>query len=399
MFAQPRRAVVFRTWSALRAPVLTVAALLTAAAPLAAQFTPVEAELARFDAEVAAEVAEDATGAVSVAVFRGREVLWEKGWGWADIENRVQADARTIGRTGSISKTFTAALMMRLVDQEIIGLDDPVADHLPEIERLADPPAGAEPITFRMLASHTAGLDREPELDDAASGVIYRWGEKILQSIPRTGFRTPPGTEYAYSNIGVGMLGLALSRAAGAPFMELMETLVFRPLGLESTTFVVDAPDMLVRMSVGYSRDRETGSVSARRATLEHRGRGYKVPNGGVYSTVGDLAAFAAALMGEDPVAFLSEESQRRMLTPQAPAEEYGLGLQLFEVDGQAVAGHGGSVAGYNARLVFDPQTKLGVAMLRTTSYDPPVTELLGELVRSAAPDAAANGESRNPSS
>jgi CubicO group peptidase (beta-lactamase class C family) len=362
--------------------VVLPASFAAAAAPLEAQFTPFQEALARFDARVAAAVADDGAGAVSVAVFRGSEVLWEKGWGWADIENGVPAEARTIGRTGSISKTFTAVLMMQLAERGLIDLDEPVANHFPEIAGLVDVPPEGPPITFRMLASHTAGLVREPDLQDAASGAIHRWEEKVLESIAHTGFQTPPGTEYAYSNIGYGMLGLALSRAAGQPFMELMETLIFRPLAMESTTFVVDTPDLIGRMSVGYSRNSRTGEVSAEQATREHFGRGYKVPNGGVYSTVGDMAAFAAALMGAGPVRILSDESRRAMLTAQAPAEGYGLGLQLYDVDGHPVAGHGGSVAGYNASLVFDPETGMGAAMLRTTGYNPPVAGLLAELVR-----------------
>lgn len=351
-----------------------------------AQFTEFEATIARFDADVSARVAENAGGAVSVAVFDGADVIWIKGWGWADIENRVAANAETIGRTGSISKSFTAVLMLQLVERGVIGLDEPVSQYFPEIENLANPPAGARPrlITFRMLASHTAGLVREPDLEDAASGAIYRWEEKILESIPHTGFNTPPMTEYSYSNIGFGMLGLAISRAAGVPFMDLMAELIFEPLGLTSTTFILDSPDLYSRLSVGYSRDRRTGEISAEQATREHFGRGYKVPNGGVYSTVGDLAVFAAAMMGETPVQVLSGNSRHEMMTPQAPAEEYGLGFFIRSVDGVTIVGHGGSVAGYNAYLGFDPESKLGVAMLRTTSYNPPMAELLRALVSAA---------------
>lgn len=347
-----------------------------------AQFTPFEAAVARFDAEVSAGVAEDAAGAVSVAVFSGDQVIWSKGWGWADIDRRRAATAETIGRTGSISKSFTAVLMMQLVERGLIELDEPVANHLPELEELAGRPEDAPPITFRMLASHTAGLEREPELEGAASGSIYRWQEKILASIPTTRFESMPGTGYSYSNIGFGTLGLALERAAGVSFMELMETLVFGPLGMESSTFILDSPELYRRMSVGYSRSRDTGEVSAERATMEHFGRGYKVPNGGIYSTVGDLARFAAAIMGRGEVQILSEESRREMITPQAPAEGYGLGFSIDDEEGVTVVGHGGSVAGYNASLAFDPGSGLGVAMLRTTSYDPPVRELLVDLVR-----------------
>lgn len=363
---------------------LTLAAAFWAASPAStlAQFTPFEAAVARFDAEVAAGVAEDGAGAVSVAVFSGDEIVWSKGWGWADIERRQAATAETIGRTGSISKSFTAVLMMQLVERGLVDLDEPVANHLPAVEDFAARPDDAPPVTFRMLASHTAGLEREPDLEDAAAGSIYLWQEKILASIPTTGFESMPGTEYSYSNIGFGTLGLALERAAGVPFMELMETLVFGPLGMESSTFILDSPDLYRRMSVGYSRSRDTGEVSAERATMEHFGRGYKVPNGGIYSTVGDLARFAAAVMGRGEVQILSEDSRREMLTPQAPAEGYGLGFSIDDEDGVTVMGHGGSVAGYNAGLAFDPGSGLGVAMLRTTTYDPPVQELLVELVR-----------------
>jgi len=367
----------------LRASLLVLAAVLSSALPSSAQFTPAEAAIARFDAEVAAAVAEDAGGVVSVAVFRGDEVVWSKGWGWADIENLESGEAGTIGRTGSISKTFTAMVLMQLVERGIVDLDGSVAEHLPEIMQLRDPPVDPATITFRQLASHTAGLQREPDLRGAASGPIQGWKDKILASIAETGFLTPPETEYSYSNIGYGMLGLALERASGTDFMELMETLLFRPLGLEDSFFILEEPDHIRRMSVGYSRSGD-GTISAERATRDHFGRGYKVPNGGVYSTVHDLARFASAMMGTSDIQVLSAESRAEIVTPQAPAEGYGIGLQINDRGGARTAGHGGSVAGYNANLVFDPVSGWGVAMLRTTSYTPPTRGLLLEILDAA---------------
>ena len=87
--------------------------------------------------------------------------------------------------------------------------------------------------------------------------------------------------------------------------------------------------------------------------------------------------------MGEGDVQILSEESRSEMLKPQAPATTYGLGLFLYDSDGSPLlVGHSGSVAGYNAYFAFDPQTKLGVSMFRTTSYNPPVADLLRQLTR-----------------
>jgi CubicO group peptidase (beta-lactamase class C family) len=358
-------------------------AVLTTALACPAQFTEFEQAIADFDVEVATGVAEDAAGCVSVAVFIGDEVIWSNGYGWADIENRVAATAETIGRIGSISKSFTAVAMVQLAERGILQLDDPVSDYFTEISGLANPPAGAAPITFRMLASHTAGLIREPRLPGAASGSIYHWEDKILESIPHTSFGSLPGTAYAYSNIGFGMLGLASSRAADVPFMDLVTDQIFKPLGMTSSTFILTTPELWARMSVGYNRNRRTGEVSAEAATRDHFGRGYKVPNGGIYSTVGDLAKFAAAMMGENTVQILSAESRKKVLTLQDPAPGYGLGFSIREGNGVKIVGHGGSVAGYNADLSFELNSRIGVAMLRTTGFSPQTGQLLRKLVAS----------------
>lgn len=364
---------------------LFVLIILLTAGPAPAQFTPFEAAIAKFDAEVAAGVAADAAGCVTVAVFIGDKVIWSKGYGWADIEKRIAATPDTIGRIGSITKSFTAVTLMQIAERGILEIDEPVAKYFAEIKGLANPPPNLRPITFRMLASHTAGLIREPQLPGAATGSIYRWEDKILESIPKTSYGTPPMTEYSYSNIGFGILGLAVSRAAKVPFMELVTEQILKPLGMSSSTFILNRPELWARMSVGYTRDRETGKVSAEAATKEHFGRGYKVPNGGLYSTVGDLARFAAVMMGESSVQILSADSRGKMLTPQLPAKTYGLGFTLRESPGLKIAGHGGSVAGYNADLTFEMNSKIGIAVLRTTTFNPPTARLLEQLAATVA--------------
>ena len=344
-----------------------------------AQFTAFEAAIADFDAEVARGVARDSTGFVSAAVFVGNKIIWTKGYGWADIEREISATSETIGRIGSISKSFTAVAMMQLVERGIIKLEDPVEKYFPEIKGLADTIGVTKKVTFRMLASHTAGLIREPNLPGAASGPIYLWEEKVLASIPTTYFYTQPASRYQYSNIGFGILGLACSRAAKIPFMELVTEQIFKPLGMTSSTFIVNTPDMLERLAVGYVKDRQ-GRVNSEAATREHFGRGYKVPNGGIYSTVGDLAKFAAVMMSETTVKIISPESRNEMFTLQPPADGYGLGFMIDEQNGIKTIYHGGSVTGYNADLRFEMNTKIGVAVLRTTTYNPPSARLLQQL-------------------
>ncbi len=327
--------------------------------------TPVSQDaIAAFRERLRSDVAADAIGGITAAVVFGADVVWAEGFGWADRDGQVPAAAETIYRIGSISKTFTAVVLAQLVDRKIVALDAPVEKYLPEVRDFANPRLLSRPVTFRHLASHTAGLIREPKLPGAASGPIAEWEAKVLAAIPTTAFETRPGTRYAYSNIGYGVLGLALSRAARTPFMELVEEGIFAPLGMTSSTFVI-SERLQPLLSVGYANSAR--GIDAETPAREHLGRGYKVPNGGIYSTVGDLARFVGALSGGGP-AVMSETMRVAMLTRQTPMDgaAYGFGLQLSSAEGAAsIAGHGGSVAGYTAYLAFDPDSKVGVILLR----------------------------------
>ncbi|MGB1656905.1 MAG: serine hydrolase domain-containing protein, partial [Longimicrobiales bacterium] len=198
-------------------------------------------------------------------------------------------------------------------------------------------------------------------------GPIKEWESRILQSIPRTAFDSIPGARYQYSNIGFGMLGLALSRAAERPFIDLVEEKIFVPLGMTGSSFIVEGGELEPRLAQGYAvRD---GTVSGEAPAREHAGRGYKVPNGGVYSTVADLGRFLGAIAGVPGLRILDESSRAEMVriqTPEDPQRGYGLGFTLaIDDDGNRLVAHGGSVAGYNAYMVVDPDHRVGVVLLR----------------------------------
>ena len=345
---------------------LVLAAAWACAAPetsrLPAEWHPA---LSAFAEGVAADVEADGVGGMTVALARDGEVLWSEGYGWADPEAGVAAARETIYRTGSISKSVTAVLMAVLVDDGAVSLDTPLEELVPEVGELVDRPPGASP-DLRQVASHTAGFAREPDLPGAATGPIESWTSRILESIPTTRYRTPPGTEYSYSNIGFGILGFGLERAVGEGFMDQVGARIFEPLEMASSTFVVGEA-LLPALSKGHANGGD-GEVDTEQPALEHAGRGYKVPNGGVYSTVDDLARFAAGVMGRGGVSLLSDEVRAQVLsvqTPEDPDSGYGLGFSISTVDGRVFAGHGGSVAGYTAHLLFEPATGLTVVLLR----------------------------------
>jgi CubicO group peptidase (beta-lactamase class C family) len=336
--------------------------------PVVAQAAPGawEEALAEFARQLARDVEGDGLGGITAGVVEGGHLVWAQGFGWADRERGVPAGVGTIYRVGSISKSFTAVALLQLWDRGHLDLDDPVAAVLPELGRLRERPDETPPITFRHLASHTAGLIREPELEGAAEGPLEYWEDKILASIPATSFYGAPGASYRYSNIGFGILGYSLGRATGIPFMELVDALLLRPLGMGSSGFVV-TPAMAEDLATGYVRLRD-GSVDSRTPYREHVGRGYKVPNGGIYSTVGDLARFISGLTGFSSAAILGPEGCNLLRTQQTPEGDapYSFGFSVYRQDGMPdLLGHGGSVAGYTAHMVVEPDSGIGVILLR----------------------------------
>jgi CubicO group peptidase (beta-lactamase class C family) len=189
------------------------------------------------------------------------------------------------------------------------------------------------------------------------------------------------------SNIGFGILGYSLGRAVGVPFMELVEALLFRPLGMGSSGFVV-TPAMAEHLATGYVRLRD-GSVDSGRPYREHVGRVYKVPNGGIYSTVGDLARFMSGLTGMSSAPVLGPEGRRLVRVSQTPEGDtsYSFGFSISSREGHPdLLGLGGSVAGYTAHMVFEPESGIGVILLRNygggeTNLGRVARELAWELV------------------
>lgn len=324
--------------------------------------------IANFSRELMEQVSQDGVGGIAAGVVVNGDLVWAKGYGWSDRERRVPILPSAVSRTGSISKSITAMVLMRLVDRGIVRLDDPVERYLPEFSSVRNLPLDAGPVTLRHLASHTAGLEREPaNVDEMVSGPIERWEERVVESLQNTAYDSVPGARYQYSNIGFGALGLALSRAAGVPFLDLVQSEVFVPLGMTGSSFVVVGAELEPRLAVGYV-NRGDGTIDGEGPLREHRGRGYKVPNGGVYSTVADLGRFLGAVSGVPGLRILSEKSRQEMVSIQTPESEedgYGLGLSIQKYGESRIVGHGGSVAGYTAYMAVNPESGVGVVLLR----------------------------------
>jgi CubicO group peptidase (beta-lactamase class C family) len=322
------------------------------------------------DSLVSAEFAKDSIGSITVGVIAGSQLVWTRSVGFADMKTRRAANRHTVYRVGSITKPFTAVMLLQLVAEGRIQLSDPVERYLPEVKQIVSQPPGAAPFTFLQLATMTAGLAREPNEDGPFwTGPVSAWEQKLLAALPHTRYTSLPGTEYSYSNIGYAILGAAVARAAQTPYTEWQRSRIFKPLGMERTRFEVDAT-IASDLAVGYQVTGD-GTLDDQTAAREARdGRGYKVPNGAIFTTVDDLARFVALELGRGadsivPRSLLDEAFGGLVATDRFLETGYGVGFMALRRDGYSYLGHSGSVAGYRAAMYYDRPMKLGVVVFR----------------------------------
>ncbi|KAF0216019.1 MAG: beta-lactamase, partial [bacterium] len=242
-----------------------------------------------------------------------------------------------------------------------------------EVNKIQGRFSGAPPITLIQLATHTSGLAPEPDNTETyLEGSVSSWEKVLVAALPQTEYAFEPGTRYSYSNIGYAILGAALSRAAGQPYVEYVKEHIFKPLGMNNTFFEPNE-QMRAKLAKGYLF--EDGKIDTSVAEHEHEGRGYKVPNGAIYTTAEDLARFVAFEMGQGPEIVLKKENLeanfKRMITATNVELKrgYGLGFQVIRLGDTVIYGHNGGVAGYQAEAFFSLDLPMGVIILRNAVF------------------------------
>ena len=338
--------------------------------PGIAQTVPAVKGIEVVDSLISAEFAKDSIGSITVGIVAGSQLVWTRSVGYADMKTRRLANRNTVYRIGSITKPFTAVMLMQLVAAGKVQLSEPVERYLPEVKQIASKPPGATPFTFLQLATMTAGLAREPEeVGPFWTGPVATWEKTLFSALPHTSYISLPGTQYSYSNIGYAILGAALSRSAGQPYVDWERTHVFKPLGMERTRFEID-PTIASDVAVGYQVE-EDGTLDDHTAAQEAgEGRGYKVPNGAIFTTVDDLARFVVFELSRAsdsvlPRSILDEAFEGIVASDRDLEGGYGLGFIAMRRGDYTFLGHNGGVAGYFAAMYYDRGMKLGVVLFR----------------------------------
>ena len=301
-------------------------------------------------------------GSVSLAIIHKDSTLALKSFGNADLN--------TIFRIGSISKSFAGFLMMQLQQDGLLDINDLVEKYLPEIKLLADYHK-YPPITLKQLATHTSGLDRESRSRDenVRFGSITEWENNLIKAIPETSFRSKPGERFGYSNIGFAILGLTLSKIADKPYIELVQEKILIPLEMNNTYYKI--PDNQKEKLAKGMAGGPTAELDYERPKSEHNEVGYRIPNGGIYSTPSDMIKFMKACMGYSTL--LNPNSIEILQTTQTPTirlrSNYSFGFDLYSDQGINTVGHGGSNAGYSAHFEYEKDSEYGIILMRNYNF------------------------------
>jgi CubicO group peptidase (beta-lactamase class C family) len=336
-----------------------------------AQYTEQESQaIARFERELKTDVANDALdGSISAVIIKNDKVIWAKAFGYANRDTKLPADTGTIYRIASITKTFTATLMMMLVEDKVIGLDEPAEKYVPEVANIIGYNADTK-FTLRQLASHTSGLKRWSGMYTANVGPVAGWQKKLLLSLPQIQFESKPGKQLLYSDVAYCILGLALERAAGRPYMDMVKERIIDPLHMTSTFF---APNKTNINHVAQGLFNPDGVIDTRLPLAQHEGLGYGVPNGALFSTPADLAKFISTFIVK--AGLLTKASIREMQLMPKGAKDYGLGMGLDPRYNVNIIGHAGWIPGYTSQYLVDQDSKYGVILMR--NYNVGFTNLL----------------------
>jgi serine-type D-Ala-D-Ala carboxypeptidase/endopeptidase len=269
---------------------------------------------------------------------------------------------KTVFEIGSINKTFTGTLLADMVAKKEVALDDPISKYLPK--GVTAPTRNGREITLLQLATHRSGLPRLPDNHkpaDPQNPYADYTIEKLYAFLSKHQLRRDPGAEGEYSNLGFGLLGHLLARAAGTSYQDLVRTRILKPLGMTMTGWALDGA-LGQAMSKGYAKEQVVPYWFATEA-IEGAG--------GLRSNLADMMKYLRAQVG--PPRTSLERAMRDAHVERAAISAtaaIGLGWQIAKSGGRTFVIHGGGTGGFSTYIGFDPDKRVGFVMLtNTTSF------------------------------
>jgi len=345
---------------------LAVASISAAAqTPTATTAPPLDARLERLAAEIERHRIDQHAPGAAVAVVRGGELIFARGFGLANVDEKTAVTPETRFFIGSTTKAFTATLIGMLVDEGLMSWDDPVDKHLPYFKLAVDSKDPNDRATLRDLLSHRTGFPRMGVL--TANGALSV--EEILRQASQAEPLSPFRQRFHYSNEQYLAAGWAAAAAAGRPWDELTRSRILNPLGMTDTETSMSRARALPDLARGYTWHKETGTLEENVLSWI-RSVDTIGPAGSISSTVLDMAKWVRFLLANGQVngkPLIRAETLAETWTRQIAVNGqigYGMGWMMREWRGQPMILHEGNVPGYSALVALLPKSELGIVLL-----------------------------------
>jgi len=316
----------------------------------------------RVDAMVRAKMVEHRIPGASLAVLRKGKIIHSRGFGFANLEHRIPALAKTSYLIASLTKMFTASAVLMLVDEGKVALEDRIDKHVPGL------PEAWRPITVRQLLNHTSGITfpMEPEFPCKVEGNPLQYTREMV--IAETGclpLRFEPGTKYEYSGRGYYVLGLLVEHVSGRSFGDFLHQRIFDPLGMDDTSMIDNKRLVSNRASGHVWKDGSFRHSDRMDAVIE-------LSDGGIMSTVLDLAKWDAGLYTDKPIKRTIRDQMwvNGRLNDGNPITRYGMGFELSNYKNRKRVGHAGLIPGFSASFERFSDGSITVILLTNSEQE-----------------------------
>lgn len=287
----------------------------------------------------------------SVAITQNGKMVYERAVGFADADNQKKNTTDTRFRIGSITKTFTATLVMKAVEENKLNLSDRLSQFYPEIKN-------AEKITIEQLLNHRSGIYNITDLPDYLSwNQNAMTNQEMVAKIKSNGIDFEPGTKFSYSNSGYILLGYILEKVYKKSYAEILEQKITKPLGLKNTYY---GGKINLQKMEAFSYTLETPLMKSEETDLS-----IPAAAGAMVSTSADLLKFIQDLFSHK---IISEKSLSQMITM---TDNYGFGIFSVPFYNTSGFGHNGGIDAFTSALYYFPELKTGYVMLSNgTAFD-----------------------------
>ena len=311
----------------------------------------------------------------AVGMVQNGKLVFEKYYGLANLEDSTPVSAVTHFNIGSVTKQFTAAAILQLVEKQEISLNDTLKKFFPELH-----PAIANTVTVRHLLTHTSGIKDHYPFIDAKPG-MHVYDSDVLQAVEKMdSLYFPPGTHYRYSNTGYCLLALIVEQARSRAYGQYLKENIFGPLGMNNAS-VISAADTIAHRAIGY--DYDTVKKQFNRSDAQESPFFSTEGDGGIYTSLTDYVKWLNGFFEGKVLqpSSVQQATQIQFMIDSAKKLGYGFGWFVGALEKPEVVYHTGSNGGFRAMVVTIPSENYALVIFSNRS-DLDLEKLVGEINR-----------------